>query len=114
MGRPPVFPPGHPLASDYLRRKYGNDLPEPALVDATALPVAFQAFVSPTAMRINPQASSMEVTMVVIGSHIDDALPLRHLGVLSVPLLVEVSVWPDATVRVRENADELAERFPDA
>lgn len=109
MARPPTFPPGHPLASQYLRRKYGDDAPEPAQIDFK--PIFFQAFVSPSGMKINPAAASMEIPIYVLGQYIDNALPLRNLAASGVPLLVEISVWPDAAAQLEANARELEEKY---
>ncbi len=112
MGRPPAFPPGHPLASKHVRDKYGQSVPggpEPA--DMVFEPIVFQAFVSPSGMKINPAAQSMEIPFYVIGAHIDEALPLRRMAASGMPLLVTIEVWPDAAAQISENARQLDEKY---
>lgn len=131
MPRKPTFPPGHPLASEYIQKKYGSkqaggephpvglrslgstDTLEP-LVGVSApefQPVEFQCFVSPAGMRLDKHGN-MEFVVSVIGEHVDRALPLRHLAGQLFPLLGRFEVWPDYVDRLVDDAADLDRRFP--
>lgn len=103
-GRPPAYPAGHPLASNHIRRKYGELTgPEPGeLIAIIGDKVEFQAFVSPSQMKIID--TTLEIALTVIGTHVDDALPLRHLVGQAFPLKVTIEVWPDARRQIEEGA----------
>src|SRR5580698_5920273 len=104
-GRPPKFPPGHPMASDYIREKYG--VPEPNARPQKFDPVHITGFISSTAIRFNT-LNEMIIEVSVPREHVDEALPLRAMvGQTLVPLQISIEIHPDHVERVDEMESEL-------
>lgn len=96
-GRPPRYPAGHPLASDYMKRKEETLAAPPS---PTAFqPTTFAAFISPSSMRFNKDGQFI-FEVAVTGSAIDDALELRHLAGQIIPMQLSVEIHPEFVERL--------------